>query len=141
MMRGDEVIGVRFLEAGFKCFITLDRHERFAPSIGILNGEQRCLVDEKRSMEEIEKVATFGPEKNRNDHQAAQAGEQAIPADASNFFFKESVSHETASRAHLADASMISIQSTDLSGGALWNESTRINFSQNELTCGKYYVR
>src|SRR5260370_27657816 len=128
MMRGDEVIGVRFLEAGFECFITLDRHERFAPSIGILNGEQRCLVHGKRSMEEIEKVATFGPEKSRNDHQTAQAGEQAIPAGPPNFFFKKSLSHEIASHAQLAAASMISIQSTVLSGGALWNESTRISF-------------
>src|SRR5258705_4015311 len=98
MMRGDKVIGVRFLEAGFECFITLDRHERFAPSIGILDGEQGCLVHGKRSMKEIEKVATFGPEKNRNDHQTAQTGEHAIPADAPNFLFKVSVSHEIASK-------------------------------------------
>jgi hypothetical protein len=79
-------------------------------------------------MEEIEKIATFGPEKYRNNHQTAQAGEQAIPAGASNFFFKKSLSHEIASHAHLADASMISIQSTVLSVGAPWNESTRISF-------------
>src|ERR1700688_2155537 len=108
MMGCDDVVGVRLFKSSPQCFVTLDRHERFASCIGILDGEERAPVDRKRAVEEIEEVAALGPEKNRNDHQTAQADENAIPADAPNFLFKKSLSHDIASNTHLADAPMIS---------------------------------